>query len=103
MYLCLDQLHSLSSHGLEVAVHTQCALSLHLLHDSVQEDEGPSAAHPCTAVDQEGLVQAGWVLSADSPDEGDDGHGVARDSMVWPGSVVHVSHTQLSLWLQPLK
>ena len=71
-YQCLDHLHPLSSHVLEVVVDTQCSLSAHLLHDHVQEDEGACAAHPCTAVDQERLVQEGWVLSADPPDEAND-------------------------------
>ena len=68
-YQFLDHLHALSSHVLQVVVDTQCSLSVHLLHDHVQEDEGPCAAYPCTAVDQERLVHEGWVLSADSPDE----------------------------------
>ena len=72
MYQCLDCFHTLSSHVLEVVVDTQCSLSLHLLHDCVQENEGPCTAHPCTAVDQERLVQAGWVLSADTSDETND-------------------------------
>ena len=96
---CLDHLHSLSPHVLEVLEDTQSSLTPHLLHGQVQEDEGSSPPHPGTAVDQEGCGQGGGVLLADTTDEGDEGHGVVRYSMVRPGCVEHVSHCQLSPWL----
>ena len=90
VYLCLNHLHSLGADALQRLIHTQSSLTPHLLHDPVQEDEGTSPTHPSTAVDQQGWVQGGWVLFPDSPDEGDERHGIARHSMVWPGCVVHV-------------
>ena len=96
---CLDHLHSLCPHILEVLEDTQSSLTPHLLHGQVQEDEGSSPPHPGTAVDQEGCGQRGGVLLADTTDERDEGHGVVRYSMVRPGCVEHVGHCQLLLWL----
>ena len=70
--LCLDHLHALCAKILEVFEDTESALSLHLLHHTVQQDEGASTTNSCTAVDQQWLVQVGWVLLADSTDEGND-------------------------------
>ena len=103
VHLCLDHLHALASQVLEHVEDTQSPLSLDLLHHSVQEDEGASAAHPHTAVHQQRQVQAGRVLLAHTMDEGDDGHGIAGHTMVWPGSVVHVSDRQLLFWVRNLR
>ena len=97
-YQSLHHLHSLGPHVLEVLEDTQSSLSLHLLHGQVQEDECPSPPHPGTAVDQEGCGQGGGVFLADTTDEGDERHGIARDSMIRPGSVEHVGHSQLSIF-----
>ena len=78
---------------------TQSSFCLHLLHGQIQEDECPSSPHPGTAVDQEGCGQRGGVLLADTTDEGDERHGIARDSMIRPGGVEHVGDCQLSPWL----
>ena len=102
-YLCLDHLHALASQVLEHVEDAQSPLPLDLLHHRVQEDEGASAAHPRTAVHQQRQVQAGWVLLAHTMDEGDDGHGIAGHTVVWPGSVVHVSDSQLLLWVRNLR
>ena len=91
-YLCLDHLNSLGPHVLEVVEHTQGPLLPHLLHHQVQQDEGASPAHPSTAVDQQGLGLGGRVLLPDPPDEGDERHCIAWNSMIRPGSVVHVCH-----------
>ena len=98
-YLSLDHLNSLSPHTLEVLEDTQGPLPPHLLYGQVQEDEGTSPPHPGTAVDQEGRGQGGGVFLADATDEGDEGHGVARDSVVRPGSVEHVGDSQLSFFV----
>ena len=76
VHLCLDHLHALASYILEEVEDTQSPLSLDLLHHRVQEDEGPSATHPCTAVHQEGNVQADWVLLANTMNKGDDRHSI---------------------------
>ena len=83
---CLDHLHSLCPHILEVLEDTQSSLTPHLLHGQVQEDEGSSPPHPGTAVDQEGCGQRGGVLLADTTNERDEGQGVVRYSMVRPGT-----------------
>ena len=75
--------------------HTQCPLSLHLLDGQVEEDECPGPPHPCTTVDQEGRGQGCRVLLADTTDEGDERHGIARDSVVRPGCVQHVGDRPL--------
>ena len=92
MYLCLDHLHTLSPHVPDVAVDTHNSLSLHLLHDSVQEDEGPSTTHSSTAVDQEGNAFVLVVGLLHSPDEGDEGGGKLGDSVVRPGGEVVLGH-----------
>ena len=102
-HLCLDHLHALASYFLEQIEDTQSALSLDLLHHRVQEDEGASAAHPRTAVHQERQVHVGWVLLANTMDKRDDRHGIAGHAVVRPGSVVHMSHSQLPVWLRHLR
>ena len=102
-YLCLDHLHALASYILEQVEDTQSSLSLDLLHHRVQEDGGASAAHSRTAVHQERQVQVSWMLLAYTMDEGDDRHGITGHSIVWPGSVVHVSNSQYPLWLSHLR
>ena len=83
-------------------MQTESALSLHLLHHGVQQDEGAGAPHARTAVYQQRGVQAGRVQLAHSADEGDDGHGVAGHSVVWPGRVVEVSDCEVTLRLRDL-
>ena len=102
-YLGLNQLHSLSPHTLEVLEDAQCALPLHLLHGHVQEDESTGPPHPGTAVDQEGRGQGDRVLPPDAMDEGDEGHGVARDSVIRPGCVEHVGDSPLMFWVKLLQ
>ena len=97
LYLCLDQFHSLVPHSVEVLEHTQSSLCLHLLRGQVEEDERSRPPHPGTAVDQERGGEGGGVLLPDTADEGDERHGVARDSVIRPGRVQHVCHRQLSL------
>ena len=101
-HLCLHQLHALASHALQEAVQTESTLSLHLLHHGVQQDEGAGAAHARTAVHQQRGVQAGRVQLAHSADEGDDRHGIAGHSVVWPGRVMEVSDCEVTLCLRDL-
>ena len=102
-YLGLNQLHSLGPQVLEVMEDTQSSLHLHLLHGQVQKDECPSSPHPGTAVDKEGCGQRGGVLLADTTDERDERHGIARDSMIRPGGVEHVGDCSLLLWIKCLQ
>ena len=66
-------------------------LSLHLLHHHIQSDESASAAHTCTAVDQQWLVLGGWEQFTDMTNEPDDRHDIVWNSVIWPGSVVELS------------
>ena len=71
---------------------TEGALSPHLLHHHVQSYESASAAHTSTAVDQQWRILGGWEQFTDVTDEPDDCHHIVRNSVVWPGSVVELSH-----------
>ena len=71
-------------------MHTESALCLHLLHHHVQEDKGPRAAHPRTAVHQQWLVQGDGVLLTHTTDKPDEGHDILRHPVVRPASVVEL-------------
>ena len=51
---------------------TEGVFSPHLLHHHIQSDESASAAHTCTAVDQQWLVLGGWEQFTDMTNGPDD-------------------------------
>ena len=89
-YLGLHHLHALGTQFPEALVHTESALCLHLLHHHIQEDKGPRAAHPRTAVHQQWLVQGDGVLLTHTTDKPDEGHDILRHPVVRPASVVEL-------------
>ena len=91
-YQSLDHLHALFSEMFDTLADTEGALCLHLLHHHVQSDEGAGATNTCTAVDQQWPVLGGWEHFTDVTDEPDDRHDIVGDSVIWPGSVVELSH-----------
>ena len=101
-YQCLDHLHSLFTEVTDTLADTECTLCLHLLHHHVQGDEGASATHSCTAVYQQWWVLGGREEFADVTNEADDGHDVVRNSMIWPGCVVELSHCHWLSFLHKL-
>ena len=90
----LDHQGSLGSQLADKLVDVDGALGRHPLHHAVQHDEGASPADSSAAVDEKWLLVHGWVELADTPDEVDDGHGVGRYPMVWPGQVGHLVDLQ---------
>ena len=98
-YQCLHHLHALGAHGAEELVDAESALFLHLLHHHIQEDEGTSSPDPCTAVNQQGLVQGGRVLLTDTADETDERHDILWHPMIRPSCVVELSDLQgMVIW-----
>ena len=92
MYQCLDHEHSLLPEAHQELIHIDCLLCLDPLQHGVQEDEGASATHPCTAVDQKGNPLLFVVGLLHSPDEGDEGGGKLGYTVVWPGGEVVLGH-----------
>ena len=89
-YLSLDQLHPLVAglHNGSRDIHH--SLSSNLLQNIVNHNVGTSATHTSTAVDQERAF--GWVvLGLHSTVEPENGGGIVRHSMIWPGSEVELS------------
>ena len=43
------------------------------------------------------------MFLADTMDEGDEGHGIARDSVIRPGCVEHVGDGPLMFWVRLLQ
>ena len=72
--------------------NTDTGLSLHLLHDDVQQDECPRTTHPCTAVDQQWLLVGDGVQFTDVTDEGNERHDIVWYSMIRPRRVVEMTH-----------
>ena len=91
-YLCLDHLHSLHAYGPEPVENTDTGLSLHLLHDDVQQDQCPRTTHPRTAVDQQWLLLGDGVQFTDVTDEANERHDIVGHSVIRPGCVVEMSH-----------
>ena len=90
-HLALHHLHPLHSHHPQPVVDSNAALCLHLLHDNVQQYECPSAAHSCTAVDQQWLWLGDRVQFTEVVDEGYERYDVLGDSMIRPSCVVQVT------------
>ena len=92
MYLRLHHLHSLCAEVTNTLADTEDVLSPHLLHHHIQSDVSASAAHTSTAVDQQWLVLGDREQFTDVTNEPDDRHDIVRNSVIWPGSVVELSH-----------
>ena len=107
----LNQLHSLVADLVDDSRNIQHILLAHLLQDMVYSDECPCPSHTSTAerssksgtlfnvltklalpaVDHERSLP-GPVFLDHSPVEGQDGSGIVRHSVVWPGCEVKLCH-----------
>ena len=92
IYPRLHHLHSLCAEVTNTLADTEGVLSPHLLHHHIQSDESAGAAHTSTAVDQQWLVLGDREQFTDVTNEPDDRHDIIRNSVIWPGSVVKLSH-----------
>ena len=74
--------------GPEPVDNTDTGLSLHLLHDDVQQDQCPRTTHPRTAVDQQWLLLGDGVQFTNVTNEANERHDIVGHSMIRPGCVV---------------
>ena len=105
-YQSLHHVHTLGTEVPNTLVYTESGLGLHLLHHHIQSDESASAPNTCTAVYQQWLVQEDGELFAHMTYETDERHDILRNTMIWPCSVVELSHCQwflMELLLYALK
>ena len=91
-YQCLDHENPLLTETHQELIHVDCLLCLDPLQHGVQEGEGTSTTHSCTAVDQQRDTVVFVVGLLHSPDEGDEGGGKLGHSVVWPGGEVILCH-----------
>ena len=95
MYLGLHHQHSLGPHLLYELINVEILPIFHPLQHGVKSDEGARPAHTGAAVHQQGRA-CGRMCFANTLDEVKHAGLVVRNSMVWPGCEVEVSHFQLS-------
>ena len=91
LVLSLNHVVPLSPETRHMTVHIHRLLVLHPLQHGVDDDEGPGAADPRTAVGDYGAAVRGVEL-VDPPDELEEGGAVLRDPVVWPGRELELLH-----------
>ena len=94
-YQCLHHKHSLGPHLAEELIDIHSVLHVKSLQHRVQEYEGASTPHPCTAVDHHRGTSL-LVSLADMTYEVDERGGVLGHTMIGPAQVEPVSYLQRS-------